>query len=112
MSCKLVIFKTAKEKREGVSKKNKIDSSTAYFFPNVNTITMAETNFPIKIIFTDENYKILDIKLGKPKSKKLIVNNFAKHVFETALTFDVLNKYSDLIQEHEEELNAATGSQR
>ena len=79
---KLFVADTVKKKKIGLSKIKKLPKNHGMIFlydkPTKNAFTMRNTSIPLKIIFLDKNFKIVDSYDCRPHQKKLIkpMNNY------------------------------------
>ncbi len=79
---KIAVPTTESEKRVGLSNKDSIEVNEGMLFKNVNIITMKNTKFPLKLVFLDNNLKVIDIQEAEPYATQLYKNNKATHTLE------------------------------
>ena len=102
--------------KEGLSNRKELCEKCGmlFSFKNRPIITMKETEFPLDIIFLDEDYNVVDVQIGQPLQKDVITTNdlTAKHVLE--VNYGFTNKFKvfdgDSLKLNKEELNLETKS--
>lgn len=66
---KITVFKTAAEKRKGLLDRSSISPNEIFLFPNTKSIHTQGMKFPIKVIFTDKDFKVISSYYMKPNQK-------------------------------------------
>jgi len=77
------------DKTVGLSDRAEIGMNEGMMFPNVNVITMENTVFPLKLVYLDKDYNVIDIKHGAAHASTYYSNQKALHTLELHPDADV-----------------------
>ena len=82
----LWVADTEEKKRKGLSNIKSLPQKSGMFFPYKNCVnhsfTMKNVNFPLKIIFMSEDFKVIDIVKAQPGEVDISPKKEYKYVIE------------------------------
>ena len=100
---KITVFKTPADKKKGLLDRTSILPNELFVFPDTKSIHTQGMKFPIKVIFTDKDFKVISSYYMKPNQK--IEEEEASYAIETYPFFN-----NNTINELKAKLIKATGS--